>query len=145
MEVICLWLAEMLSGREETRNHILSSNLPLPFCGIYNCVTTMEPRHWSKTDAWAGHIILLFYTPATMCGKGPNEIHIWLRPNGTTAQRQVGAARLPRAHMYLRVCPHPQSQERSLRVEVLSQMGLITGGEIDFSPDSHQIPTDKLH
>lgn len=53
MEVICLWLAEILSGREETRNHILSSNLPLLFWGIYNPVITIEPRHWEQ-NRWVG-------------------------------------------------------------------------------------------
>ena len=74
-----------------------------------------------KTDLWAGHIILLFQTSVAMGGEGAKWDSIWLRPNGMTKQRQAEAGRLQRARMHLGICPYPQSQGRSLRVEASDQ------------------------
>lgn len=139
MEVICLWLAEIVSGREETRNHILSSNLPLPFCGIYNPVIPIEPRHWEQ-NRWVGWP----YNPPFPYF----SCHGWRRGQMRYTSdwalmawqnRLAGAGRLQRAHMHLGICSHPQGQGRGLRIEVVSPTVLMTGGETDFFP---QLPLD---
>lgn len=38
---------------------------------------------------------------------------IWLRPNGMTKQRQVGAGRLQKAYVYLGICLHSRTREEA--------------------------------